>query len=304
MFMLACTFPILGLIGNEFMPQSDRGEFSVSIELQPGASIEQNNQTTLKIERIFAQMPEIEKVFTGVGSQENGSLSLSSDNLTQINVMLIPKEMRKKSTTDVGEEIKSKLKELPGVKVYVNPIGIFGSANQASIQIAVNGTDFAVLTKAAGQVEDVLKSVHGTTDVRLSSETGKPEMHIEIDRAKMAQLGISVADVGTTLRVALTGDDQSKYRDGSNEYDILIQFDESNRTRTDDLGSIAFMNNRGQQVELNQFATIYQSSGLQNWSAGIGINNIYVNGETLAVQRERLWKISRRRLPAFSFLKA
>jgi HAE1 family hydrophobic/amphiphilic exporter-1 len=129
------------------MPQSDRGEFSVSMELEPGTSIEQNNQTTLRVERIFSQMPEIEKVFTGVGSQAMGSLSLSSDNLTQLNVTLIPKEKRKKSTTQVGEEIKVKLKEIPGLKVFVNPIGIFGAANQSSIQIAVNGTDFAAITQ-------------------------------------------------------------------------------------------------------------------------------------------------------------
>ena len=281
LFLSSLLFPALGLIGNEFMPQSDRGEFSVSVELEPGTSIEQNNQTTLRIERIFAQMPEIEKVFTGVGSQATGSLTLSSNNLTQLNVTLIPKELRKKSTTQVGEEIKVKLKEIPGVKVYVNPIGLFGAANQASIQIAVNGTDFTSITQAARQVEDVLNSVPGTTDVRLSSETGKPEMRIEIDRAKMAQLGLSVADVGTTLRVALTGDDQSKFRDGSNEYDIRIRFDEFNRTRTDDIGRIPFVNNRGQQVELKQFANIYQSSGPTKLERRDRISIIYVNGETL-----------------------
>ena len=95
MFLVSLLFPALGLIGNEFMPQSDRGEFGVSIELAPGASIEQNNQTTLRIERIFAQIPEIEKVFTGVGSQATGSLSLSSSNLTQLNVTLVPKEKEK-----------------------------------------------------------------------------------------------------------------------------------------------------------------------------------------------------------------
>ena len=281
MFLVSLLFPVLGLIGNEFMPQSDRGEFGVSIELAPGASIEQNNQTTLRIERIFAQIPEIEKVFTGVGSQATGSLSLSSSNLTQLNVTLVPKEKRKMSTFDVGEEIKSKLKEIPGMKVYVNPIGLFGSADQASIQIAINGTDFGEITKAAIQVEDVLKSVPGTTDVRLSSETGKPEMRIAIDRAKMAQLGLSVADVGTTLRIALTGDDQSKYRDGNTEYDIRIRFDEFNRTRTDDIGSIVFVNNRGQQVELQQFATISLSSGPTKLERRDRISIIYVNGQTL-----------------------
>ena len=281
MFLVSLLFPALGLIGNEFMPQSDRGEFSVSVELEPGTSIEENNQAILRIERTFAQIPEIEKVFTAVGAQAMGSLSLSSNNLTQINVTLVPKNKRKKSTFDVGEEIKSKLKEIPGMKVYVNPIGLFGSADQASIQIAINGTDFNEITKAAVQVEDVLKSVPGTTDVRLSSETGKPEMRIAIDRAKMAQLGLSVADVGTTLRIALTGDDQSKYRDGNTEYVIRIRFDEFNRTRTDDIGSIVFVNNRGQQVELQQFATISLSSGPTKLERRDRIGIIYVNGPTL-----------------------
>ena len=281
MFLVSLLFPMLGLIGNEFMPQSDRGEFSVSIELEPGTSIEENNQATLRIERTLAQIPEIEKVFTGVGAQAMGSLSLSSNNLTQINVTLVPKNKRKKSTFDIGEEIKSKLKEIPGMKVYVNPIGLFGSADQASIQIAINGTDFNEITKAAVQVEDVLKSVPGTTDVRLSSETGKPEMRIAIDRAKMAQLGLSVADVGTTLRIALTGDDESKYRDGNTEYVIRIRFDEFNRTRTDDIGSIVFVNNRGQQVELQQFATISLTSGPTKLERRDRISIIYVNGQTL-----------------------
>ncbi|MGA7162273.1 MAG: efflux RND transporter permease subunit, partial [Bacteroidota bacterium] len=280
-FLVSLLFPVLGLIGNEFMPQSDRGEFGVSIELAPGTTIEQNNQTALRIERIFAQMPEIEKVFTGVGSQATGSISLSSNNLTTINVTLIPKEKRRKSTSEVGEEIKSKLKEIPGLKVYVNPIGLFGSADQSAIQIAINGTDFNEITKAAIQVEDVLKSVPGTTDVRLSSETGKPEMRIEIDRAKMAQLGLSISDVGTTLRIALTGDDQSKYRDGNTEYDIRIRFDEFNRTRTDDIASIAFVNNRGQQVELQQFASISQTSGPTKLERRDRIGLVYVNGQTL-----------------------
>ncbi len=280
LFLASLLFPAFGLIGNEFMPQADRGEFSVSIEMKQGTSIEENNQTTLRIERIFAGMPEIEKVFSGIGAQETGSISIGNNNVSQLNVTLIPKEMRKKSTSDMGEEIKARLGEIPGLKVYVLPIGMFGSANQASLQIAVNGTDFAEVTTAAGHVADVLKSVPGTTDVRLSSEIAKPEMRIEIDRTKMAQLGLSIADVGTTLRVALTGDDQSKFRDGNTEYDIRIQFDEFNRSRTGEIGGIAVVNSRGQQIELKQFATIIQSTGPTKLERRDRIGNIYVSGET------------------------
>jgi len=280
-FLLALLIPALGLIGNEFMPQTDRGEFGVSVEFMPGYSVEQTNQVGLQIEKILSQMPEIKKVFTGVGAQESGSLTLSSNNLVQFNVALIPKENRKKTTLQVGEEIKAKVRQIPGAKVYVNPIGIFGSADQSAIQIGVNGTDYKLIAQAADQVKNVLNSVEGTTDVRLSSESGKPEMQISIDRAKLAQLGLSVADVGTTLRVALTGDDESKYRDGTNEYDIRIQFDEYNRSRTESIGSITFMNNRGQLIELKQFADVFMSSGPTKLERRDRISIVSVYAQTL-----------------------
>jgi HAE1 family hydrophobic/amphiphilic exporter-1 len=280
-FILALLIPAFGFIGNEFMPQSDRGEFGVSVELMPGNSVEQTNQTALQIERMLSQMPEVKKVFTSVGAQESGSLSLSSNNLVQFNVALIPKGNRKKNTSQVGEEIKIKVRQIPGAKVYVNPIGIFGSADQAAIQIGISGTENKLIMQAADQVKSVLSSVQGTTDVRLSSETGKPEMQIEIDRAKLAQLGLSVADVGTTLRVALTGDDESKYRDGTNEYDIRIQFDEYNRSRTESIGNMTFMNNRGQLIELKQFANVFLSSGPTKLERRDRIGVVFVNGQTL-----------------------
>jgi HAE1 family hydrophobic/amphiphilic exporter-1 len=279
-FIVSLLIPAMGLIGNEFMPQSDRGEFGVYVELKPGASVEQTNKMALQVERILFQMPEIQKVFTSVGSQESGSISLSSNNVTQFNVTLVPKNMRKKSTMQVGEEIREKVRQFPGVKVYVNPIGLFGSADQAAIAIGINGTDPKAILQAAEIVKTTLLSVPGTTDIRLSAEAGKPEMQIDIDRAKLAQFGLSVADVGATLRVALTGDDQSKYRDGQNEYDIRIQLDEYNRSQTANISTMTFMNNRGQQIELNQFANVYLSSGPTKLERKDRIGTVSVIGQT------------------------
>ena len=151
-------------------------------------------------------------------------------------------------------------------------------------------------------MKNTLASVQGTTDIRLSAEAGKPEMQVDIDRAKMAQLGLSVADVGSALRVALTGDDQSKYRDGNNEYVIRVQFDESNRSRTGDIGNITFMNNRGQQIELKQFANVYLSSGPTRLERRDRIGVLYVNAQTLGrptgtIMQEFKDKIAQVQLP-------
>jgi hydrophobic/amphiphilic exporter-1 (mainly G- bacteria), HAE1 family len=74
-------------------------------------------------------------------------------------------------------------------------------------------------------------------------------------------LGLTLAEVGQTLRIALTGDDESKFRDGPNEYDIRIRLDEFDRAKTSDLENITFVNRKGQQIELNQFATVERNLG-------------------------------------------
>ncbi len=302
LFIASLSLPAIGLIGNEFMPQSDRGEFGVTIELPPGASIDQTNKTTLEVERALSQLPEIKKIFTSVGSQDNGALTLSSNNITQLNVALVPKNQRKRSTTEVGEAIKEVVKQIPGVQVFVSPIGIFGAADQAPIQIAVQGTDTKTILEAAEIVKNVISTVQGAEDIRLSAEAGKPEMQIEIDRAKMAQLGLSVADVGSTLRIALTGDDQSKFRDGNNEHDIRVQLDEFNRSKTEDIGAITFINNRGQLVELKQFATVNLSSGPTKLERRDRIGVLFVNGQTVGrpagtIMQEFKNKIAKTELP-------
>ena len=97
----------------------------------------------------------------------------------------------------------------------------------------------------------------------------------------MAQFGISVADVGTALRVALTGDDESKFQDGDNDYAIDIRLDEANRNRTADLGSMTFTSNRGTQIELSQFANVYQVTGPTNLQRLDRINTIYINSQAV-----------------------
>lgn len=261
LFFASLSLVPLGFIGSEFVAQSDRGEFAVTIELPPSASIEQTNYTTQEVERMLFAMPEVHKAFVNVGASNEGLLGQNSNNVAEINVTLVPKTERIKSTDDLQWEIKQKVQQLPGVKVRANPIGIFGTANQTPIQIAVSGSDRHLVDQSARRIMDILHGIPGTGDVRLSSEDGKPETRIEIDRQKMAALGLTLAEVGATLRVALTGDDQSTFRDGEDEYDIRIVMDELDRSRTGEIGRLSFINHRGQAIELQQFAEVHKMTG-------------------------------------------
>jgi HAE1 family hydrophobic/amphiphilic exporter-1 len=147
------------------------------------------------------------------------------------------------------------------MKVRSSPIGMFGTANQSPIMLVVNAVDYDEARVAAEKLAAIVKTVPGTSDVRLSSEEGKPETRIEIDREKMAALGLTLGEVGQTLRIEFNGDDESKFRDGANEYPIrvvLVQFD---RSKTSDIENVTFVNRKGQQIELKQFARIDMAAG-------------------------------------------
>lgn len=261
LFIASFSLVPLGFIGSEFIAVADRGEFAVTIELEPGSTFEHTNYITQQAEGIISKIPEVRKMFVNVGASSEGFFNQTSNNTSELNITLTPREERVRSTDDVGNEIKSKVAQIPGIKVRVNPIGIFGTANQTPIQLVVSGTDYEEVRKAAAIVAGVVHSVPGSADVRLSSEEGKPETRIEIDRQKMASLGLTLAEVGAALRVAFNGDEDSKFREGITEYDMRIVLDEFDRSKSSDVASLTFLNRRGELIELKQFANVYQTTG-------------------------------------------
>ncbi len=271
----------LGFVGTEFMTKSDRGEFSVYVELAEGATLERTNQVTQDVERMLAGIPEIRKVFTNVGASNEGFFSQSSSNVSELDVTLVDKRRRRKSQEDVGQEIRAMVTRIPGVKVRVNPIGLFGQADESPIQYIISGVNREDVRRTADRMVAVIKDVPGTVDVRLSSSEGQPETRVEIDREKMASLGLSIGEVGATLRTALAGDDVSKFKDGNDEYDIRVVLDQFDRRNPDDVGAVTFANSRGETIDLRQFASVIQASGPTKLERKNRNNSIQVMAQTL-----------------------
>jgi hydrophobic/amphiphilic exporter-1 (mainly G- bacteria), HAE1 family len=261
MFFSSIALVPIGLIGFEFMQQVDRGEFVLNVELKPGTPIEETNKISQRIEGILGKIPEVKKLYANVGNSSEGMIGFSTANYSEIMVTLVPKKERQTSTQEIKDYIKAQLAVIPGIKVRANEVGIFGTANETPIQILLTGASYEEVLATAKKVANVVKLIPGTGDVRLSSEDGNPETRITIDRNKMLSYGLTLAEVGGSLRVALTGDDESKLREGDTEYDIRVVLDQQDRSRTEELGNIPFMNRMGQQIYLKQFVTISRATG-------------------------------------------
>jgi HAE1 family hydrophobic/amphiphilic exporter-1 len=302
LFLLSFMLIPLGFIGFEFMTQTDRGEFSVTIEMAPGTKIETTNLVSQQVERIIGQMPEVEKIFVNVGTSSEGLLGFASSNTTEIGVTLLPRSQRKRTTDEVGIEIKKVASKIPGAKVRVNPIGLFGVANQTPIILLLKGPNYDEVVASAHKVADLFKTIPGTADIRLSSQEGNPETRIELDRRKLVSYGLSLAEVGSALQVALTGNDDSKLRENDTEYNIRVVLDQFDRSKTEELGNMSFVNRRGQTIYLKQFASISRATGptklsRQDRNASVLIYSQVVNRPSGSIAQDIIKKLNENKLP-------
>ncbi|EHQ26369.1 efflux RND transporter permease subunit [Mucilaginibacter paludis] len=247
-------------VGTEFLPAADKGELSLFVDLQPGTKLKETDSTVRIIENKLKSIPEITKVFSNTGYQNDGFNEKYSANLASINISLVPETERTKSLSQLSRDLKALSMQITGVKSRVSPIGLFG-ANEAPVQLLITGTNRDSVNAAAAVVLDRIRRVNGLVSPRLSTDLGKPEMKLVADRDKMAKLGLNTEAVGDAMRMAVYGNDQLKFRDQDKETDTRIQLDVNDRNQTDQLMKLTFINADNQLVYLSQFAKIVQQSG-------------------------------------------
>ena len=269
LFIGSCSLIPTGFIGAEFMPNMDRGKFLVQFELNKDASLEQTNFITQKAENYLRNLkvkgtnkPLVESMITTVGQSTSGmGATQATAYKSEIQLTLIDKKERSESTNAIAAKLKRELSQyLVDAKVKTVPVGMMG-AEQAPIALVVTSDNVEAAQQYAEKAAGLLKTIDGATEIKLTSEAGNPEINVELDRDKMTLLGLNVATVGTTMRTAFNGNDDSKFRTGDSEYDINILFQEGNRQSIDDIENMTFINAMGQQIKLSQFATINYASG-------------------------------------------
>ena len=283
MLLLFASFmlPFFGFIGGEFISVSDRGEFAVKLELEPGTTLEETNRLTRSVERRLSAMAEVKKVMVNVGASSEGFFNQNADNISELNVSLSPKEERTRSTDNIMQAVRVNLQDIAGLKASINPIGIFGTANETPVAVIISGTLRSQVTRVAEALRDSLKTISGTADIKLTSQIGSPEMRVIVDREKMATFGISIADVGAALRTAYAGDETGKYRDRGDEYDIRVMLDKYYRKDTSTLSEITFRTPQGDLVRLGQFVTFEQDRGYTQLQRKDRNNAVWVKAQAV-----------------------
>ncbi|HEX5653606.1 MAG TPA: efflux RND transporter permease subunit [Chitinophagaceae bacterium] len=282
--LLVGSFSLVGggFIGNEFVNMGDRGEVVVRVELPKDATIEQTNLKTQEVEQYILSKPEVINVFSSIGKSDNPHAQQGSNHEAEISVKLVDKGKRSFSTEKFSQRIKKELQErILGARIKISNVDIMGSTSEAPIQIVLSGSNVDQLMSFADTILEKAKLVPGSSDQKISIENNKPEVSVQIDKEKMAKLGLRMDQVGNVLQLAFDGNTDVQLSQGQYDYDINIQFDAFNRQSVNELQQLSFINNAGQVIRLGQFAEVERSLGPAKLERKDRISSVTVSSEVV-----------------------
>lgn len=224
-----------GFVGTEFFPQQDDGQLRITVEMPPSTNLVATDRVSRQIEQLLlAEIPDemisiLTQVGTGGSGGDFGGGGGRASNQATINVVLVDKEDRERSTTVVVDSLRPLLARVPEAITSVALASGPGGAG-SPIQVQLAGPDPDQLIELANQVEAVIKTVPGATDVKNTDAVRSPETQLVVDRARALDLDLSPAQVGSTLRTALSGSQVGSYDlAGGTDIDITLRTTEATR---------------------------------------------------------------------------
>ncbi len=271
-----------GFIGSEFLSVGDTGKCIISVEYPKNYTLAQNNLATRKIEEAISRKPEVAALYTTVGSGSGFMAAQSGSYQSEIQIRLVEKNKRDISPALFVKMLERDLNEaFTDVKVQSAAMNLLGSVDDAPIQVVFQSADTDSLMAFAEKIKRQIAGIPGTSAVRLTIESGHPEVVIRTDREKMAHLGLTPASVGATIYTSFSGNRENKFRSGDFEYDIHVRLDAFNRRSVSDVENLTFISQTGQAVKLRQFATVTEETGTSKRERYGRISSVVLESQVL-----------------------
>jgi len=221
-------------VGGEFMPRQDEGLALVSLEMPPGTPIARTAEVVTRAEALLREEPEVTELLAQVGGSATGfSFGGSSVNQAQIQVTVVSDL----PTQTIIPRLRERLAALPDADVTVALSETMGGG-EAPFQVLVKGPDRTRLDALGEEVTRLVAAVPGLVEVRNTIEDPRPELAFRPNREVMREYGLTVAQVGGTLRAFIEGMVPGVYREAGDERDIRVRLVEQARERTDQLAEL------------------------------------------------------------------
>jgi heavy metal efflux system protein len=265
--LLVGSLVLFSRMGGEFVPTLDEGDFVIQPVLKTGTTLSKTIETMTDIEKVLLKFPEVEKVVTRIGAAEIPTDPMSME---ECDVMIKLKPRKEWVTVSTKDELADKFKEalsiLPGIEFeFTQPIEMrfneLITGVRADLAIKIFGEDLDVLAKKAHEIEKLIQSVEGASDIIVEKVEGLPQMSVRYDRAKIAKYGLNISDLNTMVSAGFAGLTAGSVFEKEKRFDLVIRFEQQARLDIDNLRNMYIELPTGGQIPMRELAEIKYSKG-------------------------------------------
>ena len=254
-------------LGTEFIPNLDEGDITLHALRIPGTSLSQAVNMQATLESRIQQFPEVERVFSKLGTAEVATDPMPPS-VADTYLMMKPRSQwpdPRKPREQLVAEIEAAVKQLPGNNYeFTQPIQMrmneLISGVRADVAIKLYGDDLDTLVEVGKRIEDIAKSVPGAADVKLEQATGLPMLTVTPDRQALVRYGLNPGVVQQTVATAVGGTVAGQLFEGDRRFDIVVRLPERLRQDPAALADLP--------IPMGGSGNADESSRVGNWSAG------------------------------------
>lgn len=260
-FILFLTMQLVPRIPTSLIPQMSEGEFYFDVSLPEGTALPTTDAVMKEMELVAAQHPGVASVYTSVGSRNvSGGLSLKTkdENLAQISIVIKDRANSELEET-VIEDLRQIYSQIPQADVQFGRPSFFSL--KTPMEMLFYGEDIEQMRGYSMQLLSRLEKVEGLIDIQASLEVGNPELMVQFDRQKLAQLGFTVQDVAETIHQRVNGSIVSRFQRPDRQIDIRMRNRSIDRDSISDIENIVIGEVEGRPVTLRAVASVSTAQG-------------------------------------------
>ena len=243
----------------EFFPKTEPSEAVVNITAPMGTTLEISDGYVTSVEGyIENDMDKLDAVVANVGQRRGSGASSSGSTTTYLSHVVLDFPSWQdwvEKPSEIIKNLRRKLVNMVGVQVKLAEAQS-GPPTGKAFNLEVQGDDFSKMIDAVEKIKKRIKDIPGLVDLADDFDRSRPELKVIIDRDKASRLGFRARDIASTVRTAFNGKKVSVFRDGTEEYDIWVQLDQSFRKNQSDLASLFIYTPSGEPVRLSEIAKV------------------------------------------------
>ncbi|MFO8047812.1 MAG: efflux RND transporter permease subunit [Desulfosudaceae bacterium] len=287
----------LSMLESEFVPTVDESKFMIAFETVEGATVHHTDQYARQIEQVLKDTPEVKSFFLAIGLARSGP-GQANEGVSFIR--LTPRGQRDRSQEEVMNDLRRRFADLTGGRAFVLDAG-GPVAAESPLQLVLKSTD---LDRLAARQDVIMGWMRGQPEfvgVHSNTKMNKPEVNIALNREKAQQLGISAAEISTTLRYIFGEPEISEIDRDNKRYGVITEIDREH-TLPETIYSLHLRNRHGQMVALANVVDISEGVGpsaIHHFNRGrsVTINSQLGEGVPLGTALDKLNDYVARELP-------